>query len=307
MTYLGGAGTETVAGLAVSGGQAFIAGSSSGGLPGQPNLGAKSGYVASINIASGAVTWSQAFKGQDGYAAPTSIAVSQTGASVLDRLGLPNGTIATTDSQLLTSATSVRAGDQFQIRTAQGGTPATVTIDANDTPQTLETKIQRATGFKVKASVLPLGGKNQLTVAPVNDHSTVELLPGPDGKDALISLGLAAGVIQTSSSLNAKNGTLNATTGIAKNTYGLNIDGAFDLTTPAGIKAAQTSLKSAVAKVQTAYNDLVNAGKPKPAASARGPVPTYLTNEIANYQAGLNRLTGGQGASSPASIASLFT
>ena len=114
-------------------------------------------------------------------------------------------------------------------------------------------------------------------------------------------------MIQTSSSLNAKNGTLNATTGIAKNTYGLNIDGAFDLTTPAGIKAAQTSLKSAVAKVQTAYNDLVNAGKPKPAASARGPVPTYLTNEIANYQAGLNRLTGGQGASSPASIASLFT
>ena len=130
------------------------------------------------------------------------------------------------------------------------------------------------------------------------------------GKDALASLGLNAGVVQTSSSLNAKNGTLNATTGIAKNTYGLNIDGNFDLTTPAGIKAAQTALKSAVAKVQTAYNDLVNAGKPKAAATPKGPVPTYLTNEIANYQAGLNRLTGGQTSSSGSgalSIASLFT
>ena len=307
VSYFGGTGSETVAGLAVSGGQAYITGASSGGLPGQPNLGAKSGYVAAIDIATGAVTWSQAFKGQDGYDAPESIAVSATGASVLDRLGLPNGAVTTTDSQLLTSATSVRAGDQFQIRTSQGGKPTTVTIDANETPQTLETKIQRATGFNVKVSVLPLSGKNQLTIAPVNDHSTVELLPGPDGKDALGSLGLSAGVIQTSSSLNAKNGTLNATTGIAKNTYGLNIDAGFDLTTPAGIKAAQTALKSAIAKVQTAYNDLVNAGKPKAAPSAKGPVPTYLTSEIANYQAGLNRLTGGQSTSSTASIASLFT
>jgi hypothetical protein len=312
VSYFGGSGNDTVTGLAVANGQAYITGSSSGGLPGQPalpNLGAKEGFVTGIDLSSGAVTWSQTFKGQDGYAAPESIAVSATGASVLDRLGLPNGTIQTTGSQLLTAATSVRAGDQFQIRTSQGGSPATVTIDAADTPQTLTTKIQRAAGFNVKVAVTPSGGKNVLTVTPVNNHSTVELLPGATGKDALDALGLNAGVVQTPSSLNAKNGTLNATTGIAKNTYGLNIAGDFNLTTPAGIKAAQSTLKGAIAKVQTAYNDLVNAGKPKAPAAHTGPPPAYLTSEIANYQAGLNRLTGGASASGSGavSVASLFT
>ncbi len=229
---------------------------------------------------------------------------------MLDRLGLPNGTITTTGSQLLTSATSVRAGDQFEIRNSQGGAPGTVTIAANDTPQTLATKIQRATGFNVTVSVLPSGGQNQVVITPVNNHSTVELLPGPAGKDALASLGLAAGVIQTPSSLNAKGATLNATTGIAKNTYGLNIDTNFNLTTTAGIQAAQTALKASIAKVQTAYNDLVKAGKPAAAAAPTGPVPAYLTSEIANYQAGLDRLTGGQSSSSGSgavSLASLFT
>ena len=32
---------------------------------------------------------------------------------------------------------------------------------------------------------------------------------------------------------------------------------------------------------------------PAKAQSSGGGVPTYLTNEIANYQAGLNRLLGG--------------
>ena len=71
------------------------------------------------------------------------------------------------------------------------------------------------------------------------------------------------------------------------------------------LPAAAQSCKSVVPD-----SDLVAAGKPKPAPTATGPVPAYLSSEIANYQAGLNRLTGGQTASSGSGtvgLASLFS
>lgn len=307
LAYFGGSGQDSATALTVSGGQIYIAGSSTDGLQGLPKLGNKQGYVASVDVNAGTLTWAKSFSGQDGYAAPTSIAVDATGASVLDRLGLPKETLQYTSSQLLTAATSVRAGDTFQIRTSAGSTPATVTIDATDTPTTLETKIQRAAGFAVTVTVTPSAGENRVVITPESDHNTVELLPGKPGQDALGPLGLAAGVIQTASALGADNPS-SSPYGIAKNTYGLGIAGAFDLTTTAGIKAAQATLKKALAKVQTAYYDLANGNKPKTTAStntsANGPVPAYLQAELANYQAGLARLTGSTSGSS--SLAQLF-
>jgi hypothetical protein len=47
--------------------------------------------------------------------------------------------------------------------------------------------------------------------------------------------------------------------------------------------------------IRTIYKDLVAAATPKSAQAlaASGTVPKYLTNQIANYQAALDRLTGG--------------
>ena len=54
--------------------------------------------------------------------------------------------------------------------------------------------------------------------------------------------------------------------------------------------------------IRKAYQGLVTAATPATpqsvaakAAKASGPVPAYLTAQIANYQAGLARLTGGKG------------
>ena len=195
LAYFGGAfGTSTTAtALTVSNGQIYIAGASNTDLPGLPKVGTSDGFVANVDVASGSIGWSERFTGQDGYAAPESIAVASSGASVLDRLGLPQQVIQDTSSQLLTSASSVRAGDSFQVRTSQGGTPATVTIAANDTPQTLATKIERASGFQADVVTLPSGGKETIQIKAANPNSTVELLPGPNGQDALGALGLTAG------------------------------------------------------------------------------------------------------------------
>jgi len=69
--------------------------------------------------------------------------------------------------------------------------------------------------------------------------------------------------------------------------------------------------------IRKAYKDLVKAATPKSqldaaaaAAAASGKVPAYMTNQISNYQAALERLTGGDSSSSSSSgatgIASLF-
>jgi hypothetical protein len=307
VAYYGGSGNDSVTALSVANGQVYIAGVSNGGLPGltgptnQGSTGTKEGYVANIDVANGTVQWSQSLQGQDGYDAPESIAVDSTGASVLDRLGLPNGTLQYTSSQVLTSATSVRVGDQFEIRTKAGGSVGTVTISAGETPQSLAHKITQASGYQVDVSVLPMNGKEEVQIKPQNATQTIELLPGPSGKDALAPLGLTAGIIQTGSAIvtppkTVAGGTATAKPKIPTDTYGLNLDQTFDLTTTAGIKAAQTAIQSAMAKVQNAYYNLGTATNP-PAPALTGTVPAYLTSEIANYKGALARLTGSTSSS----------
>ena len=301
VAYYGGTGNDTVTALSVANGKVYIAGTSTGGLPGLTDQGTKEGYVANIDVATGQVQWSQALKGQDGYDAPNSIAVDATGASVLDRLGLPDGTLQYKSSQLLTAATSVRAGDQFQVVSSKGGTPATVTISADETPASLALKIRQAAGYQAKVSVVTLNGKEEVQIKPETSTQEIQILPGPSGKNALPALGLTPGLIQTGPAIVTPKATTGSTsttpTKIPTDSYGLNLDQTFDLTTTDGIKAAQTAIKSAMAKVQNAYYNLSTAGQPvKPAVT--GTVPAYLTNEIASYQNALNRLTGGSSSSS---------
>ena len=84
-------GDETVTGMAVANGSAWLVGSAGKDLEGQATVGEKDGFVAQIDVATGGVSWSQRLTGKDGYATPTSISVDQVGAGSLDRFGLPKG------------------------------------------------------------------------------------------------------------------------------------------------------------------------------------------------------------------------
>jgi hypothetical protein len=81
LTYYGGTGDDTVTGFAVSNGTAWLVGSAGANLDGEGTVGTKDGYVAQVNVGTGAVDWSQRLTGKDGYATPTSVAVSGAGAS----------------------------------------------------------------------------------------------------------------------------------------------------------------------------------------------------------------------------------
>jgi hypothetical protein len=92
--------------------------------------------------------------------------------------------------------------------------------------------------------------------------------------------------------------------------YGLGLSSTLNLDSTAQIKHAQASIAAAMGVIRTAYQDLVTAASPKTPATAAaaagksgGTVPTYLTNEIANLNAGLARLTGGNPSPSTSTFA----
>lgn len=277
-------GDTTISGLSVAGDQVYVTGQAthpptvnSGGLDSQV------GFALQVDPASGGIGWMSRIPGADDLSSPTAIAVDPSGASVLDQLGLPQGTIDYTSSQLLTSISSVRAGDQFSISSGSGGLGGKVVISATDTLQSLATKIMRASGFTLTTSVLPLNGQEQLKLSPVNPRTRIQLVAGPQGQDALSALGFAEGLItkpQTS------------TTTPAKPSISLNLSSSLDLSSDADVKAAQAALTSSMGTLKNTYTLL--SAPPKAKTTGSGTVPTYLTNEIANYQAALDRLTAGQ-------------
>jgi hypothetical protein len=293
IAYYGGTGDDKATSLAVSAGQVFIGGSAGTDLPGQAAVGTKDGFLASLDVATGAIAWSRRFTGKDGQAAPSAIAVAPTGASVLDRLGLPQGTLDLADSQKITAASALRAGDQFSIK-VNDGRVAKVTIDDADTLETLAQKIRRAANFQAKVTITTANGVRSLKIEPLNSRMTLEVGMGATNKDALETLGIPEGIIR-STTVNADGKTVPADG--KSMLYGLGLATDLNLSDAAQVGHVLAELAAAMGVVRTAYKDLVAAAQPKgvktAAAAAGGPVPAYLTAQIANYQAALNRLTGG--------------
>jgi hypothetical protein len=186
----------------------------------------------------------------------------------------------------------LRAGDRFYISPANGGRAVPVTIDAKDTLATLARKISVASGGKLKVTVASegstvtgkdgettttTGGFQRLSITARDGKTGAVLTSGETGRDALAGLGLSAGYIGMAT---ADNGS---------KTFGLALPANLTLKDAAAIKTSGEKIQAALKAVRDAYRSLA----PAPAGSgAGGPVPAYLTNQIANYQAALNRLMG---------------
>jgi hypothetical protein len=133
-----------------------------------------------------------------------------------------------------------------------------------------------------------------LKIEPLNDRMTIEVGMGATNKDALQSLGISEGVIRTTT-VNDAGKTVPADG--KSMLYGLGLASDLNLKDQAQINHVASELAAAIGVIRSAYKDLVAGAQPKgvqqASASANGPVPAYLTNQIANYQAALDRLTGG--------------
>lgn len=315
LSFVGLRGDVTTSGLTVSGGQAYITGQLS-----QPD-GVLQGYAAAVDPTTGVVGWHDTINGADGLDAPASIAVAQGGASVLDKLGLPNGTItysgatssAAADGSLTLSGpgstlianTSVRAGDQFLVRSGKGAA-VPVTIEATDTLNTLATKINRALGFTGKAEVVSVSGGFKLKISPASSHTAIQIESGPAGKNALSALGLSEGLIlnqgattstSTSTSTSSTSSSSSSST-TTPTTYGLKLSSTLSIASPTAAKQAAVLLGSAQTTLTLAYSDLAfpssgsSSAKPGNNTPLSAAESAYYSARISDYQLALSKLTG---------------
>ncbi len=290
----------TSAAITVSGETAYITGQINGQSTTTPAL----GYAAAIDPTTGQVSWSSSFSGNNGSAAPSSIAVSSAGSSALDLFGLPQGALAVQNqpSQLLVANTSVQAGDKFYIQTGTSAAQA-VTIEADDTYSTLAQKIRVASGYNATVTTMTLDGEQQLRIVPANASSSLRIEAGPAGQDALGSLGLKEGLVSATATAAAPT-TLNGVkvTSNIKSHYSVTVPDSLSLSSTANVTATQTSLATAIADVQSIYSDMTTAKPTGATGTTGGTVPAYLTAQIANYKLALSRLTG-SGSSATSSTA----
>jgi hypothetical protein len=307
VAYYGGSGSTVASAMTVEGGQVWLTGSVTGSLPGEAAIGTHDGFVAALDVGTGAVGYAQRFTGQDGQVAPTSIAVAGNGESVLDQLGLPQGEVDAPVSDLVASTTPVKAGDSFKIAVG-AGSPITITVSATDTMASLAAKINEATGFQVKATATPAaGGTTTLQIAPASQSTKVTLSDGPSSSDALTELGLKAGVVASTAIKNGATVLKSSGTPI----YGLGLPASLDLSSAADIQTARVQLAGAIGVVEDAYQNLKTAATPAAVlalqkAQSSGSTPKYISNEIANYQTALTRLTAGSSSSSTTGVGALL-
>ena len=288
LTYVGTAGDDTVSDMKVHDGKIWLT-----GLADRP-VGAKAedprqGYLTRLDPLTGAVEWTRTWPGANQQASPLTLAVATDGASVLDRLGLPDGLVSTGDSKILTTVTAARPGDRFYVTPADGSRSRAVTIDARDTLQTLAKKIEQASLGQLSVTVvtdtlksatgelISSGRPQRLSIVPRSGRDGATLTSGETGRDALSALGLSPGLISP------KPGT-----GDLK-IFALALPPSLSLSGSDDIKASIKSLQDAMTAVRSAYRGLAP-GANKPAIT--GTAPAYLTAQLANYQAALARLGG---------------
>ena len=291
LTYVGGAGDDTAADVKVAGGKVWISGVADRAL-GAEGTDPTQAFLARLNADTGAVEWRRDWQGDSERAVPLTLTVASNGASVLDRLGLPQGEIDQSQSKLLTIATSVRVGDRFYVSPADGGRSVAVTLDARDTLQTLARKIEQASSRKLKVTIASdtgvagkqgdplasvLGGFQRLSITARDGKTGAILTAGEPGRDALAGLGLSQGYVGPTSG----DGAIR--------TFGLDLPRTLTLNDAVAVKASGERLQAAMKAVRDAYRALAPAST-QPAAS--GPAPAYLTAQLANYQAALARLGG---------------
>ena len=303
VTYVGTSSTDKAGALTVdASGTVYLTGTTSGTFAGQTRsaTGTQNAFVTALS-ATGTVNWTRQYGGASGTSTGQGIAIDPTGSSVLDALGLPRGTININQTVDLAAATTLRAGDSFQIKmdTSATSRTATITIGQGETLQSLVNQINNAMVFAGKASVTYANGGNALKIE-VNKGVSATLIAGPHDLDALGRLGITPGTISngvTAASTSSSNST-------QKQVFGLGFSGlpmSIDTKTNGG--AARAQLLNVLNSIRTAYRTLTT--PPAPAslgAHSTGPAPAYLTSQLASYQMALSTMSSFQSGTSSGSL-----
>ncbi|MGE0829395.1 MAG: hypothetical protein AB7O04_08600, partial [Hyphomonadaceae bacterium] len=295
-TYLGSSKDDAIGEVAVVNGIVYAAGTSKGVLAGLAPKGAADGFLARLDDG-GDIAWLRNFTASGNTLNVTSLAVDQTGASALDRLGLPKGRVATTDSTRLVDRSSLRAGDEFTL-SINGGLPKRITIAKTDTLSLVAQRIDQTLGSQGDAIVVRDGDVERIEIKMRRGASAL-IEHGRDGRDALGGLGLKAGLvaIKPTPDAPAQRGEIRS--------FGLGIaEGDLNLEGAAALKRTKAEISAAMSILQQAYDALANPASLDKTDEERereqrmaAAAPEYYSNQLANYAAALSYLSGLNGSS----------
>lgn len=290
-TYLGTAGNEQVDSLAFNNGKLYVGGRTTGDL-GSTRIGPTDGFVARIDPSSGGVEKVSQFGQPTLRTEPVRVAASDGGSSKVDALGLGRG-VATPDGSLrLTTGSTLREGDTFQMRVA-GGPLRTITIAKEETLASLADKVRKITGSKALVTTPKKDDGAMLRVAP-KAGIDIEFIAGPNGRDALEKLGLPAARVSGMDPIEK-----NAPRVRPGGSFGLGLDPSLSIADTKAATATLAKLKSALSVAQTGYRSLYwDDGKQALVEGARkGGSTAREQAQMANYQAALSRLASGPSTS----------
>jgi len=286
-------------------GTVYLAGTTTGTFAGQTRTVANvnNAFVTALST-NGTINWTNQFGGTDGQSTGAAVAVGPTGSSVLNALGLPSGQVNINQSVDLTSQTTVRAGDSFQLQTeGTGGRTSTITITQGESLQQLADAINAELLSAGKATVTYSSGGGQALKIAASAGNTINLIAGPTDSDALGRLGIASGVITaaakkssssssttgTSFGINLSSSSSSSSTSTAKPVFGLGMNTNVDLLSGGDANVAKITLQTLMTTITSIYqksNTPASATTTTP-PQASGPAPAYLQAQAASYSLAL--------------------
>lgn len=294
VTYIGTAGTDSIADITVNAGKIFIAGSTSGVLEGT-SVGGTDGFVARIDGTTGAVEDTQQFGAYLSNTDITGVAFTATGDSVLSKLGMPMGTVKADPTYDIQSQTNARAGDHFYI-SFDGGAQKKITIDDGDTFDDIARKI-RVIGFgKVEVDIVSSSDGDKLKISSLKEGVPIELFAGNGSQDALARLGMEPVRLLPSDLLyDITSEEEKYTKDDLGGVFALELDGAFHIKDKATAQYVIGILDNAISNIQRASKSLIfdpiKAQMLRDSANGgSGGASPYMASKIANYQDALFRL-----------------
>ncbi len=289
--YVGTGASDDIHTLAVHNGDVILGGDTQGALNGGDLRGTKDGFIARYG-ADGTHMWTEQYGGREKMASARSITVEDQGRSVLDVLGLPKGEIDYGQARTVTAHGPVRAGQYFSVA-VDGGRPEKITIEADDTMRELARKVENVLLLKGEARVRRTSEGDRLRIEGA-ENVRIELIPGEGNDDALRGLGLAAGTIVNDGSLLDGDDEEDPNAPLF---FGLGLERNLDLTNRTDATHANKVILDSLAALRKAFNTLTRDPELdallKEGAKLSGPVPAHIQGQLANYQAGLDRLLGG--------------
>lgn len=285
-TYIGTDADDQADSVTYMNGALYVGGRTSGTL-GDAKSGKVDGFVARIDLATGTVGDVEQWGLVTHTAEPVQIAAATGGATALGALGFARGTLNQSTSAALSSQTILREGDRFSLR-VNGGATRSITIAKDETMISLAQKIQRITGQNGNATSARVDGKQVLRIQAGTGHS-IELIAGPDGKDALAKLGMTP--VRLVATPPKPEDAPKVTPG---GVYNLNLNTTINLKDVKAAEVALNQIKSALSMNQSAYRSLYwdDAKTAQITGNISGGGSAYQNARLAQYQAALSRLGG---------------